>query len=77
LKAKLFKISGTRFFSPTEFCSVLLERFPSTRSVLSVGEASLARRAKQATPLRVVDAARQSQAQLQPAQHATSGWKPF
>jgi len=48
----------------TEFCSVLLERFESKRSVLNVGEASLARRAKQATPMRVVDAARQSQARL-------------
>jgi hypothetical protein len=38
---------------------------------LSVGEASLARRAKQAMSLCIGDAARQSQAQVQAAQDAT------
>jgi hypothetical protein len=38
---------------------------------MSVAESSLARRAKQAISLCIVDAARQSQAQVQAAQDAT------
>jgi hypothetical protein len=44
---------------------------------LSVGEASLARRAKQEMPQCIVDAARQSQALLQAAQDMTSWVKPL
>jgi len=66
-------VNGFRY--PDE--PITVERFQSDRCVLSIGEARLARRAKQATPLRVIDAARQSQARLQPAQDATIGLKPL
>ena len=49
-----------------------LERFPFSCIVLSVGEASLARRAKQAILQWIADAAQQSQAMLQPDQDVTT-----
>jgi len=48
-----------------------LERVKFVCRVLSVGEASLSRRVKQAIPLSIVDTVRQSQVQLQATQDAT------